>query len=187
MQSQNSHGLASLPHLSPRPNSSDQNICVKGAKVLCECACMHASSHAAIILMGAEWDPETRTFLCVNTNDHSRGEKESKGGFKEHQRLQCKPQRNMLKCTRSPAPLLSKCQCIFPFLPSTPTGRKCSIETSYDSNPLSVRRSGCLKECNEKNDSFFSIYLLNLLEFQSASEASSSQCNSCFSLFFFFK
>lgn len=62
------------------PTQVTKTFCAKRAKVLCECACMHASSHAAIILMGAERDPETRTFHCVNTNDHSRGEKESEEG-----------------------------------------------------------------------------------------------------------
>lgn len=81
----------------------------KGPKVLCVCACMHARNHAAIILMGAERDPETRTFHCVNTNDHSHGEKE--GGFKELQGLQCKPQRNMLKCNRPLVPVSFKCHC----------------------------------------------------------------------------
>lgn len=58
-----------------------KTFCVTGPKYFVSVhSCMHASSHAAIILMGAERDPETRTFHCVNTNDHSRGERERERG-----------------------------------------------------------------------------------------------------------
>lgn len=51
---------------------------------------MRACIHAAIILLGTEQEPATSTFHSVNT--------EIARGFKELQGLQCKSQRNMLKC-----------------------------------------------------------------------------------------
>lgn len=52
---------------------------------------MRACIHAAIILLGAEQDPETSAFHSV---DEATG---SGGVFKQLQGLQCKSQGNMLK------------------------------------------------------------------------------------------
>jgi len=71
------------------PNLSDQNSLGERGNVHCVCACMHACIHAAaIILPGAELDPETRTF---------HGEDTEQGGFKQLKGLQCKSQGNTFK------------------------------------------------------------------------------------------
>ena len=118
---------------------------------MCMHACIHACVQAAIILLGAEQDPETSTFHSV---DRAMGERERRrrggGGFKELQG--CKSQRNMLKsgCTAyspihthtiSLAPLQTSCctGCFFSTLShSAVKALQCDIKASYDCHRLSL-------------------------------------------------
>lgn len=80
LKSQDSHGLAPLPSQSITRTRVTKTYERVGGGVHCVCACMRAYIHAAIILWGAEQDPETGAFLSANTGlERGRGSQRTPG------------------------------------------------------------------------------------------------------------
>lgn len=102
---------------------------------------MRACIHAAIILLGAEQDPETSAFHSV---DEAAG---SGGVFKQLQGLQCKSQGNMLKSGSAAFPPINThtvalCRVFFFFFSPSHFALKsikCNTKASYDFNLVSLR------------------------------------------------